>query len=130
MKKQKWYEIDDIDNFITSLRKMVLSAFFEEEHEDIFSQLFKSKEKELDKNLSLEETHSILAPMIEKKQNHIGNKEYLISDKIFEKMVENLNKRLISNLLLDLVKAGKIESAFDSEKNDFIFWPKNINQSK
>lgn len=125
MKKQKWYEIDDIDEFIKSLRNMVLGAFFEEDHEgDIFNDLFKSKKKELDTKLSIEESYSILAPMIEKKGNHIGQKEFLISDKIFEKMVENLNRRIISNLLLDLVKSGKIETAFDSEQNDFIFWPK------
>ena len=127
MKKQKWYEIDDIDDFIKSLRKMVLSAFFEEERKgDVFNDLFKSREKELDEKLSIEETYSILSPMVESKQNDIGKKEFIISDKIFEKMVENLNRRIISNLLLDLVKTGQLESAFDSEKNDFIFWPKDL----
>lgn len=127
MKRQKWYEIDDIDDFIKNLRVMVLGSFFkhDQKQEDIFHELFKSKEKELDKKLSLKEAYAIIEPMVEKGQNPIGKDEYLISDKIFVKMIENLNKRIISNLLLDLVKAGKIDSAFDEEKNDFIFWPKD-----
>jgi len=37
---------------------------------------------------------------------------------------------MVSNIINSLVKKGLIETAFDSEKNDFIFWVKDNEQDK
>ena len=36
-----------------------------------------------------------------------------------------MNHRMISNMLQGLVSKGVLESGFDSESNDFIFWIPN-----
>ena len=33
---------------------------------------------------------------------------------------------MVSNMISNLVKKGLLESAFDEEKNDFVFWKKDI----
>jgi hypothetical protein len=127
MKQQKWYEIDNLEDFTESLRKLVIDSFFEDKDEDhIFKDLFRSKESELEEKLTLEEARLIVNSMVEKND---FKEEYLVSHKAFTKIFNNLNRRIISNILRDLVSAGQIESAFDDDKNDFIFWIKE-DQSK
>lgn len=123
MRKQKWYEISDINEFIKSLRLIVLNEFFEDKEKNIFSELFEAKKEELERKLSLEETYSIIKPLATKNKKPYGD-DYLISHKTFTEMIDSLNRRIISNLLLELTLSGDIESAFDDEKNDFIFWIK------
>ena len=63
---------------------------------------------------------------MEKQTNKITKKErYIISTKNYLEMIESFNARMISNLLSHLVSQGFIESAFDTEANDFIFWMKD-----
>ena len=38
--------------------------------------------------------------------------------------MEQLCERMVSNIIQSLVKKGLVETAFDNEKNDFIFWVK------
>ena len=40
------------------------------------------------------------------------------------KMIEHVNQRMVSNIIAKLVNGGLLESAFDDEKNEFIFWKK------
>ncbi len=42
--------------------------------------------------------------------------------KNFYSIIEDFNARLVSNLLQQLVAKGLIESSYDEEENDFIFW--------
>ncbi|NBT08684.1 MAG: hypothetical protein EBS98_07780, partial [Chitinophagia bacterium] len=45
-------------------------------------------------------------------------------------ILEELNSRLVSNILNSLVNKGLIESAYDSDTNDFVFWVKNDSKDK
>ena len=47
-----------------------------------------------------------------------------ISDDDYHIFLEDLNRRLVSNLIGSLVNKGVLDSAFDDERNDFIFWVK------
>lgn len=40
-------------------------------------------------------------------------------------MIETFNSRMVSNMLNNLVNKGVLETAYDSESDDFIFWTKN-----
>ena len=60
----------------------------------------------------------------------IKNKKtmYVISEKKYMAMIESFNERLVSNMLKNLTQIGLLESAYDSELNDFIFWIKEQDQ--
>ena len=53
---------------------------------------------------------------------------YVISEKKYMAMIESFNQRLVSNMLKNLTQIGLLESAYDSELNDFIFWIKEQDQ--
>ena len=124
-----WLEISDLSEFADYLRKMVYINFSEdadESDEDIakcFSNLKSEEKQELDKCLSIKETKFILKENT-KKMRHKKTKEikYLLNNKILNKVLENLNQRLVSNIIASLVSKGMLESAYDEEMNDFVFW--------
>jgi hypothetical protein len=123
--KEKWYEIDNMKEFVSSLRTLVLDSFYENDSKDellSFTDLLKEKKKDIEKKLTIQEAHNIIEPMLKKTTTSIGKQEYIISHKNFKKMLNNLQKRIISNMLLELTLEGKLESGFDESKKDFIFW--------
>lgn len=127
MRKQRWYEIADMEEFVSSLRIIILDSFYENEFKNDaisnFTNLIKTKKNDIEKNLTIQEAHSIIKPML-KKTAIKGVEEYSISRKDFKKTLNDLNKRVVSNILVTLTSEGLIESGFDEEKNDFIFWTK------
>jgi hypothetical protein len=44
--------------------------------------------------------------------------------------IESLNSRLVSNMLHKLSMEGFLESAFDSNLNDFVFWVKEDEENE
>ena len=48
----------------------------------------------------------------------------MLNDKIFTDIVSRLNDRMVSNIIVGLVQKGLVETAFDDESNDFVFWVK------
>ena len=42
----------------------------------------------------------------------------------YDNVLRQLSERMISNIVRNLVKKGLVESAFDEDKNDFVFWIK------
>ena len=48
----------------------------------------------------------------------------MVSDDLFISIIQILNDRMVSNTLANLVSKGLVESAYDSELDDFIFWVK------
>jgi len=134
MKKQRIYEITDIDEFVKSLRSIILENFYEEEDKkkstSEFDSLMKSKRKKIEEKLTIQEAENIIRPMLKTVVNNIGEIEHTISHKGFKKMLDELNKRVISNILIELSAEGLIESGFDEEKNDFIFWIPNKEDSE
>lgn len=149
MKKDEgWLEISDMDKFADYIRNIVYINFKEEnDSEDIPEENAKKEqinyELDLDKdvdiltNEELLELNSVLAKKeceiiikeVSKKLRNKKNKtiRYLINDKRLSKIIEDVNQRLVSNIIAGLVKKGLLESAFDNEQNDFVFWKKEIN---
>lgn len=133
---KEWFIVNDIDQFIDKARIMVYNKFGswsdeESESDDILAELSESDIDELDSVLSHSEAMNIAHQSL-KKQVHKITKEtrYVVDEEIFANIIHDLNSRMVSNILNSLVSKGLVESSFDSDANDFIFWIKNENQDK
>jgi Tfp pilus assembly pilus retraction ATPase PilT len=128
--EDNWYVIKNFEEFIDKTRILVFNNFGNESSStDIDSLLDSIKpedEEEFNQILSHDES-MIIAKGLAKKQTHKKTKttRYLVSDKIYYEIIQSLNDRMISNMLNNLVNKGLIETAFDAESNDFIFWVKD-----
>ena len=84
-----------------------------------------SKEEisEMDETLTHDESAIIIKNYVKKQINKKTKKiRYCLTDKILQSIIEDLNSRMISNILNSLVNKGVLDSAYDNEQNDFIFW--------
>jgi hypothetical protein len=131
MKNNEWFFIDDFDSFVNSARSLVFKFFGE--NEDLASDDFdismaalsKTDMKELDETLTFEESAAIIKNKVKSQINRKTKKiRYCINDNLLMQIIEDLNSRLVSNILNNLVNKGVLESAYDSEQNDFVFWIK------
>ena len=96
-----------------------------------FEEITENEKEEFDKILSHQESLTIVKEKIKKEKNKKTKKyRYLLNDKIFADIVHQLNERMTSNIVNGLVQKGLIETAFDSESNDFIFWIKEDENQK
>lgn len=125
--KQQWYSITDFDLFIQSTRILVYSMFGDKDCDIAtmnlhMEDLNESEQKEINICLSFNETMSIAKNYVKLIKK---NKTYAISESKYMKLIESLNARLVSNLLNKLANEGILESAFDEEINDFVFWAKD-----
>lgn len=126
----EWFIINDIDDFTDRARAIVYNNFGvwnESDDLDILIEDVKeSEQEEFDKILSHQES-LVIVKQTAKKQTNKKNKKirYIINNKLFAAIVEELNSRMVSNIINGLVKKGLVETAFDSETNDFIFWVKD-----
>ena len=126
--KQDWYEIIDFFGFTSSLREMIIEDFYSEEEKfkkNKFGGLFKEQKEQIEKRLSLQEAENIVSSFIKTKKDNFGNDSYTISKKSLAKALKELNTRITSIILKDLVSKGVVDTAYDNEKNDFIFWIKD-----
>jgi len=131
MSKQN-YIIDDLDQFTDSARRLVYNGFGKgavedpDEFTDLVTQINPEEENELNKILSHDEALIIVKSMAkEQKHKYEDKSRYLIDEKIFSEIIEAMNSRLVSNILTSLVNKGLVESAYDSDVNDFVFWIKD-----
>jgi hypothetical protein len=130
------YVVSDIDKFVDQTRKIVFGCFGEQDEitdenmDGLISQLSETDIEELDKTLSHEECMVILHTHVKPKTTRRNRKKYIITQEKFNDIVEDFNARLVSNLLTSLVQKGLIETAFDEEINDFIFWVVDDNNNK
>lgn len=131
MSNNSWFIIDDFDSFVDSSRSLVFK-FFGENDESLTKELglssvslSKEELKELNQTLTFDESAAIIKNKA-KKQINKKTKEikYCINDKLLMEIIEDLNSRLVSNILSSLVSKGILDSAFDSDQNDFVFWIK------
>ena len=130
------YVVSDIDKFVDQTRKIIFGCFGENDEitdeniDDLISQLSETDIEELDRTLSHEECLTILHTHVKPKITRRKKKRYIISQEKFNNIIEDFNARLVSNLLQQLVAKGLIESSFDSEENDFVFWTKDTNDKQ
>lgn len=128
--KSEWYRINDLKIFIKHTRFMVFETFGDSNDRagDDFTELMSKQKlkdkKEMERLLPAKETVQIVTAGIKKRLSKDGEIEFTVTNKAFKKILEELNARMVSNILAKLSSEGLIETAFDSEKNDFVFWVK------
>jgi len=128
---EPWFYINDFAGFVDNSRQLVFK-FFGQSNEIADDSLTASlaslgdlDQEELDKTISHEEAAVIIKNRAKIQINRKSKqKRYCLNDEILQLIIEDLNSRMVSNILTKLVGDGIIESAFDTEKNDFIFWVK------
>lgn len=128
MTNKDWYIIKDFESFVDSTRALVFNSFGKQKNEsleDAELSVLPEEQDELDRILSHNEA-SLIAKDILKKQTHKITKEtrYLVSDISYMEFVNALNHRMVGNILNSLVNKGLVESSFDEQANDFVFWIK------
>ena len=129
MKEDEWLEISNIKKFTNYIRTMVFVSFSKDEpEEDIlkcFEELTEQEKEELDNLLDIQECLLIIKGLARKVRNKKSRKiKYLVSSEMLNQMIEDVNQRMVSNIIQVLVSKGILETAFDEEKNDFVFWTK------
>lgn len=133
-----WYVINNLPQFVDTVRAFVFNSFNTGTDDDdkdpldeAFAEIKPEEREEFDEVLSHEESMIIVKHLLKRQFNKKTKKErYAMSDDIFLTIVESLNDRMISNILNKLVNKGMLETAFDSESNDFVFWVKKDEQNK
>lgn len=123
--------VKDIEYFVNYSRVLLFNLFGKDKNSEIddinkdISDLSEEEKKELDTILSYDES-LVIVKSIAKKQKHNKTKKsrYIITDDLFLQIIEALNDRMTSNLLNGLVNRGLVETAYDDEAEDFVFWVK------
>ena len=126
MENNNWYIINDLQGFVDAARKLVFNSFGKKEEvsdddiQDLIDCSSPETQEELDRTLSYEESEVIAKTVLK-----INKGRYIVDDENFIKLLELLNDRLVSNILNNLANMGLVESAYDNDSNDFIFWIKD-----
>jgi hypothetical protein len=137
MNSDQWFFINDFDDFVDHSRSLVFKFFGkanEAADDSMTSSISKMSKKELtEMNETL--THDESAIIIKnhaRKQINKKTKEvrYCLTDKLLQSIIEDMNNRMISNILNSLVNKGVLDSAYDSDQNDFIFWVKDDDETQ
>ena len=129
MKNTK-FEINDIDKFVECSRVLVFDCMGKDQTSSLndmkytLSELSEEEQAELNDILSQEEAMIICKTFLRQYDEDL----YVISNKKYAELIDSLNTRLVSNMLNNLVNKGLLETAFDHEANDFIFWVKDENK--
>jgi hypothetical protein len=132
MKDEQWFFINDFDDFVDHSRSLVFKFFgaVNEMADDSMTasltQMSQEELEEMDETLTHDES-AIIIKNYARKQVNRKTKEtrYCLTDKLLQSIIEDMNNRMISNILNSLVNKGVLDSAYDSDQNDFIFWVKD-----
>ena len=130
MSDEEWFAVKDVDGLVTSARTIVYNNFegweSKDEQDIVDSMVIKPDHKdEFDQLLTQEESTVIVQSLLKKQRNKTTKEiRYVISDSLFYDILQQLNDRLVSNTIASLVQKGLVESAYDGEIDDFIFWVK------
>ena len=125
-----WMEIVNIDKLVDFSRRVIFYNFDEDnddlDDEDFMKKIEKIESKdsaEMNKVLPRDEVKAIFLDLIVKRRNkNTKQVAMFIKEEDYEEVLAQLNQRMVSNIVKGLVSRGLVESAFDSEKNDFVFW--------
>lgn len=133
--KQEWYTVKDLSGLINYSRSLIFSNFGKSEEEKInkYSLLidsFSEEEKEeLESVLSYDESLVIIKSKAKQQRNKKTKQiRYLLNDELYVSILESMNHRMTSNILNNLVNKGLVETGYDENSNDFIFWIKDENK--
>lgn len=124
MSKPSRFLVKNIEDFVNKTRAVTFNMFGSENTLEL--DINTSDQAELDRILPYNESLLIVKQHLIKEYNKKKKKyRYVITDNTFMTIINDLNKRMISNILTSLVNKGLVEMAFDDNTNDFIFWVKN-----
>lgn len=128
------YEIIDVEKFVESTRTLVYHQFGNKEGlpkniDNLIESLSDEEVDEMNRCLTQSESVNILQKFTKKQRNKYTQETRVsISDDDYMLYIEELNSRMISNMLAKLASDGLLETAFDEEINDFVFWTKDKNE--
>ncbi len=131
MSKKEWFIIDDLDKLVESTRILVYDNFNSSKDEPdelnfLMSDLSEDEVSEMNTVLTQQECLVIAKGLVKIQKNKTTNEiRYLLSDQKFMEMIECFNSRMVSNILSSLVKKNILDSAYDEQLNDFVFWVKD-----
>jgi len=121
-----YLEVVNVKKLIDFSRRIVYHNF-DEENNDLTDKEFLEKvdslefdNKEMNHLLPYNECKAIIKPYLVS----IDFEYFKIKEDDYDEFLVELNRRMVSNIVKDLVSKGLVDSAFDSEKNDFVFWVK------
>jgi DNA-binding HxlR family transcriptional regulator len=125
----EWYIISNLKEFTDKARSIVYKNFgqwSDNTNKPVSIDDVEPDElEEFNRVLSHQESLLIVKQFVKKEKNKKTKKiRYILDDQIFEKIIHDLNNRMVSNILNNLVQKGLVESAFDDKVNDFVFWVK------
>lgn len=127
---EEWFVIENLNDFVNATRALVYNNFgqWNKSKEDTAIDdmvVNPSEMDELDKLLTQQESTIIIKQHLRKQKNKLSsNIRYLVCDSLFLEIIKNLNDRIVSNTINSLVQKGLLESAYDDDLDDFIFWVK------
>jgi len=129
MSEPEWFIVPNLSDFTNKTRAIVYNNFGtwqkKIDTDIIIEEITENEKEEFNKILSHQESLVIIKENIKKEKNKKTKKyRYLLNDIIFAEIVHQLNERMTSNIVNRLVQKGLIETAFDDESNDFVFWVK------
>ncbi len=130
----EWYLIKDLEAFTDKVRAIVYNNFGlwndQTELNTLIDTVKEEEKTDFDKILSHSESLIIIKEAIRTQSSKNKKKiRYSMTDKMFADIIEQLNTRLVSNILTSLVQKGLVDAAYDMEINDFIFWVKEDNDN-
>ncbi len=130
----EWYLIKDLEAFTDKVRAIVYNNFGlwndQTELNTLIDTVKEEEKTDFDKILSHSESLIIIKEAIRTQSSKNKKKiRYSMTDKMFADIIEQLNARLVSNILTSLVQKGLVDAAYDMEINDFIFWVKEDNDN-
>jgi hypothetical protein len=136
---KEWFVIKNLKEFVDSSRRLVFQNFGqnltkEDENTidnmiDYLGDMSIEDESEMNIVLSYDEALTIVQPFLREQFNKkTKENRFLVSESIYIDIITSLNDRMVSNILNSLVNKGLIETAYDDQSNDFIFWIKDDSQ--
>ena len=135
MSDSEWFIVPDLSEFTDKARSIVYNNFGvwnnKTDMDILIDDVAQNEKAEFDKVLSHQESLVIVEENLKRERNKITKKiRYILNDDIFAEIVYKLNDRMVSNIISGLVQKGLVETAFDEEANDFVFWVKNDQEEK
>jgi DNA-binding HxlR family transcriptional regulator len=131
----QWFVITDLDDFTDKARAIVYNNFGIWNNPDnidvLIDDVVENEKEEFEKVLSHQESIVIVKELVKRQKNKKTKQiRYTLNDTIFAEIVHSLNDRMVSNIINGLVQKGLVETAFDDESNDFVFWVKEENEKE
>lgn len=126
----QWFAINDIIEFTDKTRFIVYNNFgkwgLDDSVDTLMDPIEEGNQSDIDQVLSHAEALTIVQQIAQQQADEITKEiKYCLNEQLFIQIIEELNARMVSNVLSDLLNKGIVESAYDTEANDFVFWIKN-----